>query len=101
MSIKQHHSCRKCLYDTYRTYYRTKPHKTRYSWENKTKRKFIAIGWFCNYCKLFETDKTIEQREYKEEIKRKHNLKTDKEYNQFIKKQQAEDDKWRKENIRL
>jgi hypothetical protein len=49
---------------------------------NKEKRGFEAIGWYCEKCKMFETDEMV-RRQHKESIKDSLGIKSDEEYNDF------------------
>jgi hypothetical protein len=50
---------------------------------NQAKRGFEAIGWYCKRCKMFETDEMISRRR-KESIKDRLDIKSDVEYEKFI-----------------
>ena len=80
---EKYHSCRYCKSDVnnFRLYIRTR--KLELMRHNKEKRGFEAIGWYCKKCKMFETDEMINRRD-KESIKDSFSLKSDEEYDKFL-----------------
>ncbi len=83
---EKYHHCRYCksTENNFRLYIRTRNLESRILRRyNKEKRGFEAIGWYCKQCKFFETDEMINRRS-KESIKVGFGIKSDLEYEKFI-----------------
>ncbi len=83
---EKYHHCRYCksTENNFRLYIRTRKLESRILRRyNKEKRGFEAIGWYCKQCKFFETDEMINRRS-KESIKVGFGIKSDLEYEKFI-----------------
>lgn len=62
---EKYHYCRYCKrkYDNFRLYIRTRKLESHGYYNTiKPKRGFKAIGWYCESCKVFETDDMIRRR---------------------------------------
>jgi hypothetical protein len=83
---EKYHDCRYCNLDenNFRVYIRTRKLESRSLRRyNQEKRGFEAIGWYCKQCRFFETDEMISRRT-KESIKDRFDIKSDVEYEKFI-----------------
>lgn len=83
---KKYHRCRYCKLNANRLYIRTRKLEViRMNRHNKTKAKrgFDAIGWYCERCKMFETDEMIDRQD-KENSKDSLGMKSDEEYQEFL-----------------
>ena len=88
---EKYHYCRCCKSDenNFRLYIRTRKLESMRR-HNKEKRGFEAIGWYCKKCKMFETDEMISRRD-KESIKDSFGIKSDEEYEKFLRSASIDD----------
>ena len=88
---EKYHCCRYCKSDenNFRLYIRTRKLEAMRR-HNKEKRGFVAIGWYCKKCKMFETDEMISRRD-KESIKDSFDIKSEEEYEKFLRSVSIDD----------
>jgi hypothetical protein len=90
---EKYHYCRCCKSEenNFRLYIRTRKLQSRsLRRHNIEKRGFEAIGWYCKKCKMFETDEMISRRD-RESIKDSLGIKSDEEYEKFIRSDSSDD----------
>jgi hypothetical protein len=88
---EKYHYCRYCKSheNNNRLYRRTRKLQSMRR-HNKEKRGFQAIGWYCEKCKIFETDEMISRRD-KESIKDSFGIKSDEEYEKIVRSASIDD----------
>jgi hypothetical protein len=87
-NTEKYHTCRKCKLYANRLYIRIRKLESMSS-HNEEKPGFKAIGWYCEQCKIFETDEMI-NRQRSESLREELGM-TDQEYEEYVRSASSSD----------